>query len=435
MTVPAQTQFHHPKAIPHWRRNLTGLLADMGGYGMAIGFINPTTVIPVLIRQLSSSSLLVGLITTVWMGGWLLPQLPAGRWLSERPHKKPYLLWGAGLGRPAFLLLAVLFALVRPSETVVLLLGLFIGLLVFRTTDSVAAVSWYDILSRAVPDNRRGRVIGTGQILAGVLALVAALVVRWALGPSGPVFPQNFALLFALTFVGMVISWIGLAILVELPEPMENGAAQPMNVIEHVRHVVQCDRAFRQVTLVRLLAGLEGLALPFYVVHATRELGLPTSFVGLAVAVQNISTIASSLALGALSERRGSARIVQVSALASTIAPLTALALHTWRGIPSALLTAGYLLAFAAINVVASSIVLGYLNYVIEIAPPGQRPAYLGLTNTISGLLVVLPVIGGAVLQTTSYTMLFAIAATGTILGWIMAWDLPSVLASADATC
>ena len=409
------------------RRTAAGLVTDIGGFGMGLGFISPPTVLPVLVRQLTSSAPLVGLLSTVWAGAWLAFQLPAGRWLANKPRKKPFIISFTAIGRPALLLLAAMFAFVRPPNATLFLVGLFAGVILFRATDSFATVGWLDIVSKAVPAKRRGRVIGGGQVIAGLLALVAAAVVRWALEPSGPPFPNNFAMLFALAFGGMAISWIGLNLLVEPQEPVDDTAAPQMNAIAQARHVVGSDRAFRQVTLVRLLAGMGSMALPFYIVHATAELGLPVTFVGLAIAIQNISTIVSSLGWGALSERKGCVRVIQLSALVSAFAPVAAFALHALRGSDAALLSVGYLLVFAAISAVDNAVVLGYLAYVMEIAPPSQRSAYLGLTNTLGGIPILLPVVGGALLEATSYPLLFAVAATGTVGGLILATRLPRI--------
>ena len=412
----------------HLRRNIAAFMADFGGFGGGFALIHPTTVLPVLARQLTSSAPLVGLLTTIWAGSWLLPQLPAGRWLSGQPRKKPTLVVATAMGRPILLAVSALLILARPTDSTTILIGLFLGVVIFRATDAVASVSWFDIFGKAIPINRRGRVISTGQILGGLLALGAAATVRWALSSSGPQFPHNFALLFALAFGGMVVSWIGLITLIEPPEPVENRASQQMNALAHARHVVQHDRAFRLATAVRLLTGSASMALPFYVVHATRELGLPNSFVGLVVAAQNIIAIVASFGLGMISERMGSARVIHISALASTITPLLALLLHALDALGShvTLIGLGYLLAFAAISIVDNSFLLGHLNYVIEIAPSGERPAYVGLTNTISGVLVVLPLAGGALLQVTSYPVLFGMAATGAALGVLLSTRLPA---------
>jgi hypothetical protein len=64
------------------------------------------------------------------------------------------------------------------------------------------------------------------------------------------------------------------------------------------------------------------------------------------------------------------------------------------------------------------------MNYVLEIAPPGQRPTYTGLTNTLTGLLLPVPILGGWLLQSTSYPVLFAVSAVGPLLAWGLARSL-----------
>jgi len=72
------------------------------------------------------------------------------------------------------------------------------------------------------------------------------------------------------------------------------------------------------------------------------------------------------------------------------------------------------------------SIMLGFINYVLEISPAGQRPTYMGLTNTMTGLLIAVPMLGGLLLQATSYPVLFALAAAGTLGGALIALGLPN---------
>ena len=261
-----------------YRRNVIAFVSDIGGFGAGIGFIHPVTVIPVLVRQLTPSALVVGLMTTVWIGGFLLPQLWAGRWLSDKPRKLPYVVWFINIGRLGLLVPALLCALVSPSSAALLLIGLFAGVIIFRVTDAIASVGWYDILSRTIPANRRGRVLGAGQILAGLGAMVSALVVRWALSTAGPEFPRNFGLLFGLSMIGMAISSIAIMSLVESQDRAGPETPPTGDFIAHARHILLTDRAFRTLVAVRLLSGLTGLAVPFYVVHATRELSLPITF-------------------------------------------------------------------------------------------------------------------------------------------------------------
>ena len=69
---------------------------------------------------------------------------------------------------------------------------------------------------------------------------------------------------------------------------------------------------------------------------------------------------------------------------------------------------------------------LGFMNYLLELAPPGHRPTYMGLSNTLGGLLVIVPMLGGWLLQATSYPVLFVAAAVGPLVAWVMAMGLPT---------
>jgi MFS family permease len=70
---------------------------------------------------------------------------------------------------------------------------------------------------------------------------------------------------------------------------------------------------------------------------------------------------------------------------------------------------------------------LGFIDYTLHIAPKGMRPAYIGLSNTILGAMMVIPLLGGWLLQATSYTTLFALALALAAGGFVVALQLAPV--------
>jgi hypothetical protein len=88
------------------------------------------------------------------------------------------------------------------------------------------------------------------------------------------------------------------------------------------------------------------------------------------------------------------------------------------------LLSRAYPVVYVALAAYQSSIMLGYYNYLLEIAPDGMRPSYVGLGNTVVGVLTLAPTIGGWLLEATSYTVLFGVAAGLASLGTLMALGL-----------
>jgi hypothetical protein len=177
---------------------------------------------------------------------------------------------------------------------------------------------------------------------------------------------------------------------------------------------------------VRLLAGFDSLALGFYVLFATRELGLPPETLGLFTAAQTVGRILTSVGMGALAERAGSHRVIQLATGIGLTAPLMGLALLLSGANGNATTALVFAWVFVTMGITMSSNMLGHFNYALELAPAGQRPTYIGLMNTISGVLVVLPTIGGWILQATSFGVLFGLTAGVLVMAHALSLSLPA---------
>jgi len=56
----------------------------------------------------------------------------------------------------------------------------------------------------------------------------------------------------------------------------------------------------------------------------------------------------------------------------------------------------------------------GFLNWVLEYAPASDRPMYIGFANTLNGVTLIMPLLGGWILAASgSYPALFVVAAVG----------------------
>jgi len=407
------------------RRNVLALITDSGSFGGALGFMGYSTVMPRMVLDLTASEPLVGLITTIWNGAWLLPQLFVGRWMANRPHKKPILLKSALIGRSGIGLFAIALVLNLDKSWLFILLAAALAL--FRGLDAVSAVAWFDIISKVLPPNVRGRVLGWTQTAAFLMQFGASFVVVWALSGAGPSFPMSYALLMGLAAVLLMVSFGGLLFLIEPPGDVANNVSGRLNVGAHVQHIFKTDRAFRLNAIGRLLIGGIGLATPFYVVQATEVLNVPKDSVGLFLAAQTIGGVVSSLILGSISQRRGSHIVIRATMLLALIPPAIALLLNLFARQDVTLATIGSVVIFAAMGATDGSFLLGFLQHVLEIAPPAERTAYTGLANTIGGLTVIAPTIGGVLLQATSFPVLFIVTILFPIAGLVVAWMMPSV--------
>jgi len=408
------------------RRNRLGFVLDYVFFNIGLTFAGINTILPAFAARLTADPMLIGLVGAVWMGGWLLPQIFAARYLSTSPRKIPAILFFSWIGRPVFLLFALYLFLsgaVWPAATLFLL---YLSSFYFSFTDSITGVAWFDLLGKALSPRERGRFIGLGQAVAGILSIAAGVIIRWVLDSSGLGFPNNYAVILALADVCFMFSLFAIYL---VREPVEKVASERQPMADYLPGLVKLirrDKMFLRVNVARLLIGLVGLASPFFVVYAIRVQGLPEGDVGWFAIAQTVGLAVAGLVLGALAERRGSVSVVRIVGgiyLAAPIFVMVSGVLGAHRPLATILMAA----AFLMLGMGDGSIMLGFLNYVLDIAPPDQRPVYVGLTNTLAGATILYPFLGGALVDLGGYWIVFLLAAAGIAAGWVVGASLPAI--------
>jgi MFS family permease len=407
-------------------RNTTASMIDSGMFGGALGFIGYSTVLPTMALALTKSEPYVGLITTLWMGMWLLPQLPAGRRLAGRAYNKPVLVKMAFISRVS--LIALPLALALNANLVLLAVLLPIVLTIFRGLDAVAAVAWFDVISKMFPPHVRGKILGWTQSMAFAAQFLSSFVVAWALGASGPAFPNNYALLTGLAAIFVLASWAALTFFIEPRSEVVHNPLANLRLRDHVGHILKTDRPFRLNAIGRVLVGGIGFATPFYVVQAREVLHVPGDTIGLFLAASTIGGVTASLILGPISQKRGAHIVMRATMTLALIPPILGLLLFVCAQGNVTLATIGTVLIFAALGATDGSFLLGFLQHILDIAPPGQRTAYTGLSNTIGGLTVIAPTIGGLLLQGTSFPVLFIVTMLAPLAGLLVVMRIPRVI-------
>jgi MFS family permease len=407
-------------ALPrHYRRNFWALVFDFGFFGVGMAFISQSTVLPSFLSVLGASSAFIGLVSSLQSASWLLPQLFAARYLADKPRKKPYILWPAAVGRTLLLLIAFLIWSTGAQPTWLIMLITALVVIGFWVGDGLASVPWFDLLSKVIPPRRRGRLTGTGQAFSGTLGFLAGAIVEWLLSDRGPSFPDNYALLFLLGFVMMVLSFLSLSMAVEEKSVPAHRVPSWREFIPQLWDVLKRDRVFRRYVIARQISGLSGLSIPFYMTYALEKLNLPTQVAGRYTSIGVVGSILAAIVFGWANERYGSKRVIQISLGLSALTPAIAL-LIPWLFTSETLLAWGYGLIFLGLSASRSSMLPGWMTFVLEWAPEAERPTYVGLTNTLNGVSTLFSMLGGMILQWTdnNYSALFAITIAGLSLAW-----------------
>jgi MFS family permease len=413
------------------RRNWAGFLVDYVLFTIGLTFAGMSTVLPAFAARLTANPVLIGLVGALWQAGWLLPQIFAAHYLSTAPQKLPVIKLFGWIGRPVFLLLAIVLLLSGSAAPALLLLLLYVATFYFSFTDSVAGVAWFDVLGKAFTHRQRGRMIGVAQATAGVCSIAAGAAIGWILESSGLGFPDNYALILGLSSVCFIAALGGMYL---IREPFEPVAAERQGMHEYLPgllRLIRTDRTFLRVNASRLLISMTAVAAPLYAVFALKQLGIAEANVGLFAIAQTVGGALAGLVFGWIVDRAGSHVVIRVVGGVYFLAPCLVFAAGAVG--PAAARVALMSAAFLMIGLGDGSFLLGYLNYVLEIAPAGQRPVYIGLTNTLAGVVVLFPFLGGMIADLGGYRLAFLVAAAGIAAGWFIGAGLPARTAHVEA--
>lgn len=311
---------------------------------------------------------------------------------------------------------------------VFLLLSFFSLYSIAWAAGGLAGLSFFDVVAKTIPPRRRGSLFAWRQFLGGVLGLGAGWVVNAILSQEMLPFPRGHAVLFLLYGITIIPAMSAFVAIREPPGQTVGGSVSVTKQLKRARHLLWKDGVYRRYIGARLALGLAEVALPFYGIYAKRMLGARESMVGIYVGTRVAAQVISNLLWGWLSDRRGNRIVMQLMSVVSGLASVVAVALVIVVG--TGLLSGDWLpylalpLFFLSGAVVPAKILSGS-NFLMELVSEGQRPLYLGLSNTLMGVVVLVSGLGGLLVDLFGFIGLFTMVAGLCVGAYVMASKLP----------
>ncbi|HHY76144.1 MAG TPA: MFS transporter [Firmicutes bacterium] len=406
-------------------------IADGMFFNLGSSFIDAHTVLPTYVSTLTSSPLLIGLASTIRGFGYLAPQIFVAGYIQRMPKKKPFMMATGHVMRLAAvgMALSALFANVDKRLALVIF---YACLVLVALGDAFSGLPWMDLVARTIPAETRSSLFGTMQALGGISSFAAGFLTRYLLAMESS-YPLNYALVMGLGSLGLYCS-LGAMHFLKEPQAQEPARAVPMG--EYLRRLPEAWRAnplFRRLMFVRVLLGSLYLALPFFAIHAQRDLGFPAATVGLFVSAQMVGNVIGGPVWGFVGDRKGAVWVIR--AVASLVFGTGALALAArlafFAGL-KAIAYASYFLLYFILGGGFGGVWIGFTSYTMDIARPSTSATLVGLLNTIAGPLTLLTVVGGWLASRLGYAAVFAVEAAIALAGCLAAWRIPD---SRDHRC
>lgn len=371
-------------------------------FNFAWAFTSGSTVLPLFISKLTSSSILVGLASTLEAVGWALPQMAVAAVTLHQKNQMPLYIKMAFLRGVAFSLLAILVFFSKSTNLSYLLVTFFFLFSIYAFGGGVSGVSFTDVVGKAIPANKRGSFFGMRMFFGGGLAALAGILIERILRVYS--FPKNFGVLFLIAAVIIILALLSFSL---VREPPVEQRSQRRKFSENLRlgfEILKKDRNLRMLLWTRVAIGSYVLGLPFYIIFAKNVLFIPTYIAGLFLSVQMVGYLSSNILWGRLSNNKSNRLVLLLSAICSAIPPFLLL-LNILTKIPIYV----YGAIFFFLGATMSGMDMGYTNYLLEIAPEEKRPIYVGFLNTIVGPTIFLSAVGGLIIQVSSFAVLYSL--------------------------
>ncbi|WP_136248160.1 MFS transporter [Halomonas borealis] len=359
------------------------LVASLGNK-LADELASARLVLPWLLGAIGAPVWMVGLLVPIREAGALLPQVFVAGLIRRRPERKGIWVAGAMFQALAAAALAVLALFGRGGLGGTLVLIALVALSLARGLSSIATK---DVLGKTIAKRRRGTLMGWSGSLAGAATLAAGAVLMGFGDRPGEL---ALAALLAVAALGWALNAACAALIHEVPGATQGGDSIASTLREGLR-LLREDRAFRHFSLSRALLLSSALALPYLALLGQRQGDSELGGLGLLVIVSGVAGMLASPLWGKLADA-SSRRVMRLAALGTAVC-CSAGALLSW--LPGAWTASvwPYALLYALLVIVHAGARLGRKTYVVDLAGAEDRALCVALSNTLTGVLML--VVGG----------------------------------------
>ena len=395
----------------HYRWNFVVNTLDAASFGLGMSFFSSEIVLPLFVSHFTANPLTIGLIAFLGWAGVLFPQLFTANAVERAPRKKFFpMTLGFFLERlPIFLLAPMIYFLAtsQPGLTLILFFVLYTW---HNLGAGVIIVGWQDMIAKVIPVRKRGRFFGIGNFIGNGAGILGALAVPFVLGKFA--FPSGYVFSFAVTGALFFLSWVSVSL---TREPAVHSSKPPVSQLDYLHSlpgILRRDRNFRMYLLSQIVFSISGMATGFLVVYTVQNWNLPDAEASRFMITWQIGLALANLFFGFLADRKGHKLSLEISWLLSAIA----LSLAILAPSPGWF----FLVFFLSGSASAGTFISG-ISIVYEFTEAENRATYIGLANTIPGIVVsVAPLIGGWLAGVMNYRAMFILSMITGAVSWTL---------------
>ncbi|NWO11359.1 MFS transporter [Chromohalobacter salexigens] len=358
---------------------LRHLLASLGNK-LADELSSARLVLPWLLGALGAPVWMVGFLVPVREAGALLPQVFVAGYIRLKAIRKGVWVTGGIVQALAALVMAIMALFGQGAWGGAIVLAALVVLSLGRGLSSIATK---DVLGKTISKQRRGTLMGWSGSAAGAITLAVGAVLMLFGDRPGQI---ALSILLLIATLGWALNALLASRIKEEPGATEGGMNVWSSLGEGLR-LLRTDRHFLHFNMARALLLSSALALPYIALLGQQQSGSNLGGLGIMILVSGLAGMLASPIWGKLADR-SSRKVMRDSAVIAALCCATT-ALIAW--LPGAWSDSvwPYALVYALLVIAHAGVRLGRKTYVVDMAGSDKRALYVALSNTFTGLLML----------------------------------------------
>lgn len=383
--------------------------------------VKASTVLPWLFHALGVPPALTGLLVPIRESGSMLPQAFMTPFILRFRQRKWVFVVGALIQAAAA---AVMAGTAAFGEGLAAGLVILVALTVFSLGRSLGSITSKDVQGRTVPKGERGQINGLSTTASGFIVITLGVATRYFGGDD--LSAGQIAWLLG----GGAVLWVAVAAVyarIREPIPDDEPAGQSENWLTAMVRLLREDRPFRNFVLVRSLLLVSALSPPFIVSMAASSGTDTLAGLGGYIIASGLAALLGGRIFGRLADRSSKGLMTAGSAIASVTILLLVGAVATGTLDGTGWQAAVFVAAYFILTLIHTGVRVGRKTYVVDMAEGDQRTAYVAVSNSAMGLILL--IVGGvsSALAALGVTWALVFLAAMGLLGALASARLPRV--------
>jgi MFS family permease len=397
-TIPQQEADYEARVLQDLKRNYVAHLCHglLGQTGFRL--LNAPTFLPAYLYMITGTELAVGVARSLQALGMFLSPILGATVIEHRRRVLPVGLAVGACMRLCVLGIALAGFMLSVEWAVP---AICLLLMLFGFSMGMQGVIFSFLLSKLIPVDRRGFLLGLRSFLAGLTASgVAYLGGEYLVGPN--VWGNGYASTFLLAFV---LTSLGLAMLLAVREPEPPRVLEASRVRDRLRSLpmlLRSDRGYTLYFLARALGTMGRMAVRFYFVYAGRQIGITGESLAILTPCFVLANSSTNLLWGWIADRAGFRLVFLVSMLVWILSAVVMMLSGTLLG---------FALAFVGLGAGLGGFMLSAQNIVLEFGAREDLPLRIAVANSASEFVGAIgPLLGAVLALTVSHEVVFSVA-------------------------